>query len=109
MVQHWAPQKFWHCGFATPRPNFKLTAVRVESVGDLVLFHIQPDAIQTFISQHAQISGFTSFFFVTRTGKVFATFPIASGHHVARIGGIWNRGKKQTKRVETLLSGGGAC
>lgn len=48
-------------------------------------------------------------FFVARTGKIFASFPIASGHHVARIGAIWKRRKKQTKRVKILLSGGSTC
>lgn len=48
-------------------------------------------------------------FFVVRTQKTFVTFPIASGHYVARISGIWNRRKKQTRRVKTLPSGESTC
>lgn len=48
-------------------------------------------------------------FFVGWTGKAFTASPSALGHYEESIGGIWNRRKKQTKRVKTLLSGESTC
>lgn len=59
---------------ALPPPstqNIKLIGICAASVGNLISFHVQPDGIQTFISQHGQISRLTRlvFFVVARTRK----------------------------------------
>lgn len=42
-------------------------------------------------------------FFVARTGKIFASFPIASGHHVARIQCYMEEKEKANKESENII------